>query len=73
MWSVPFPPLAQAIVSPLNGPLLMEGEDLPAISAQNVFFLTLGLNLPPNTAISGSVDLLAIFAERIGPIPPPTP
>jgi hypothetical protein len=66
-------PLAQAIVSPLNGPLLMEGEDLPAISAQDAFFLTLGVYLPPNTAISGSVDLLAIFAERIGPIPPPTP
>ncbi|KQS03002.1 hypothetical protein ASG11_00915 [Sphingomonas sp. Leaf357] len=66
-------PLAQAIVQAIDGPMLLEGDDVPASSAQNAFFQTLNLYLPPNTAISGSVDLLAIFAERIGPLPAATP
>lgn len=70
--SVNFSPLAQAITQGLSGPCLLEGDDAPATASQNAFFQTLNLYLPPNTAISGSVDLLAIFAERIGPIPAAT-
>jgi hypothetical protein len=65
-------PLAQAIVLPMDGPMLIEGDDLPATSSQNAFYQSLTLYLPPNTAITGSVDLLAVFAERIGPIPAAT-
>ena len=62
-------PAAQAIADALDGPMLLEGDDTPATSAQGAFFLSLGVYLPPNTAISGSIDLLTVFAERIGPIP----
>lgn len=63
-------PAAQAIVEPLQGAMLLEGDDAPATSSQNAFFLSLSLYLPSNTALSGSIDLLTIFAERVGPIPP---
>ena len=62
-------PAAQAIADALDGPMLLEGDDTSATSAQGAFFLSLGVYLPPNTAISGSIDLLTVFAERIGPIP----
>lgn len=65
-------PAAQPIASALDGPILLEGDDTPATAAQGAFFLSLGIYLPPNTAISGSIDLLTVFAERIGPIPPAT-
>ncbi|QQV77281.1 hypothetical protein H5J25_18580 [Sphingomonas aliaeris] len=70
--SVGISPAAQVIAAPLDGPMLLEGDDTPATASQGAFFLSLGVYLPPNTAISGSIDLLTIFAERIGAIPAAT-
>ncbi len=71
-FSVGTSPAAQAIATTVDGPMLLEGDDKPATAAQGTFSLSLGIYLPPNTAISGSIDLLTIFAERIGPIPAAT-
>jgi lysophospholipase L1-like esterase len=67
-------PLAQAISDAITTPLLITGDDIVAPSnTGNSFFYQPTFYFPPNTALSGSIDFIDLFVERVGPIPAATP